>query len=93
MARSGNAAEGAANPGQVVWIQGLIRKLNQLGCKLWLEWVPGHVGLEQNELCDRMAREAAARSRSHPRTDPPPLAKGETSAFLDALAKVTYWDY
>ena len=39
---------------QVVWIQGLIRELNQLGCKLWLEWVPGHVGLEQNELCDRM---------------------------------------
>ena len=34
------------------------RKLVDRGWEVWVEWVPGHIGIEENEMADEWAKEA-----------------------------------
>ena len=45
-------------------IQELIRQLMQNGAPVHLHWTPGHIDLEENELADKAAKEAATEAKS-----------------------------
>ena len=91
MARMTKFAADGDSPEQVEWIHNLIRDLNQPGCQIWLQWVPGHVGLEPNELSDSRAKAAALKSRDAHDIGVPHISKSAAVMFHDARSKVALW--
>ena len=67
-----------------VW--NLLHALEDLGKRLDLQWVPGHAGLDGNELADRLANEAAVDDQGHVPVDLA-SARGATGRLIQTWTR------